>query len=689
MSNTLNITNLDFDSIKTSLQTYLSSNTSPFADYNYEGSVISTLLDVLAYNTYYNSFYLNMVSNEMFLDTALKRSSVISHAKILNYTPRSSVCPKATISMSFNNVTSSSLTIPKYTRFRSAAVNGVNYPFVTLDSYTAHTDNSNSVTFNSVDIYQGQPVSYTFNVDNLSNPNQLFKLPDSSIDTKTLYVKVFNSSSSTTFDVYTLSDKFLTLDDYSKVYFIQESLDGYYEIYFGDGVLGNHLTTGNVIVVEYLTTNGSNSNGVSTFTLMDKLSGVANSPTLISFVNGEEREPIDSIKFQAPKSFSAQNRAVTPEDYITALQQNSLGYSFDSVNVWGGENNDPPIYGKIFASIKPSGGYVLTDIQKQKIISDIIKPISVMTVAPTIVDPDYTYINVSVNVVYDQKLTTLTASQIETSLITVIKNFGVSTLNTFNSTFMLSELNSKILNSDPSIITNEINIKLQKKFFPELNAQKQYKLYYGTALQKGILLTGVSSYPSYQATDPDNLSSIIQGVFIEEVPNLNFGISSIYVINPGFSYQLPPTVTILGDGTGATAIANISASGSIKSIELTSTGSGYTSAIVKITPSSSDTTGQLGAAVVVLDGQIGKLRSYYYNSDKVKTILNDNVGTIDYVNGVITLNSFNPVEIDNIFGQLMISSTPASSIFSSSFNRIITIDPFDPNSVSVNVTAKK
>lgn len=681
----INITNLDFDSIKSSLQAYLS-NQSQFTDYNFNGSVISTVLDLFAYNTYYNSFYLNMVANEMFLDTALKRSSVISHAKLLNYTPRSTVCPTSIVNMMFNGVNYPSFTIPQYTIFQSEAVNGTTYPFVTLDSVTVNTS-GNIATFNDIRLYQGQPVSYTFNVDVITNPLSTFKLPDSTIDLSTLKVIVYPTAQSISFSVYDLATNHLTLDGNSNVYWIQETLDGFYEINFGDGILGKQLSTLNVVVVEYLSTNATNANGAKQFTLMSNL-GNYNSVSINTTQpasGGQIKESIDSIKFQAPKSFAAQNRAVTKDDYITAIQQNAYNYNFDSVNVWGGEQNIPPIYGRVFICMKPSGGYLLTDTQKQRIISDIISPISVMTVEPTIVDPDYTYVSISVNVAYNQNMTIFSPTQIQNLVTAAIQNFGISTLNTFNSTFSSSELIATISNLDPSITSNELSLKVQKKIFPNLLSPTTYELHFGTPLSKGILLTGIASSPSMTYLDSSNLSTSIQGIFIEEVPVLTVGINSISIINPGFGYQNAPTISILGDGFGATAIAIMSASGSITSITITNPGTGYSSAIIKIVPTNQDTTGQLASAIAILQGQFGTLRSYYYNNQQVKTILNNNIGTVDYIGGIVTLNSFSPMGIDNPLGQLTISATPTSTIFSSSYNRIVTLDPFDLLAINVNV----
>jgi len=686
----IQIAELDFDQIKSGFIQYLQGlPNSPFQDFNFSGSGISTLMDILAYNTHYNAYYLNIVANEMFLDTAAYRSSVVSHAKLLNYTPMSSLAPTATINVTISGVTTSSITLPKNSTFMSEQVNGVNYPFITFDSYTVNTDIANSVaTFSNVQIVQGQPITYTYPVNLATNPSCIFQIPDTNVDTTTLQV-IVSSISLGTSTVYNIATNFLTLDGTSQVYFLQEGLNGNYEIYFGDGILGTQLTNDNSVTLSYIITAGTLSSGANNFVSKDNIDGYSNilvSP-VVPATQGGNKESIASIKFQAPKSFSAQNRAVTKEDYITAIQQNKLGYSFDAVNVWGGEENTPPIYGQIFVCLKPTGSYSLTTSQKQQIINSVITPISVLTVKSSIVDPDYTYITLNVNVYYDPTKTTLTSSQIQSGVTSAIQNFALSTLNTFNSTFNSYDLLSAIQNFDQSVVTSEYALKLQKRFYPSLITPTTYNLYYNTSLQPGTFLSGISSSPALQFRDPTNLNNIIDGVYIEEIPSQTHGIDTISILNPGFSYQLAPQVTILGDGTGATAHAIVSG-GSIAKIVVDSSGNNYTSTVVSITAQPGDTTGQNGAAIANMQGRYGTLRLYYYNSMNVKTILNGNIGTIDYTNGIITLNSFTPVNVDNPLGQLSISATPSTSIVSSTFNGIITVDPFDPSAIIVNVVTK-
>lgn len=686
-NSSIQMTDLDFNTIKNNFKTFLKSQDT-FKDYNFEGSGMSVLMDVLAYNTQYNSYYLNMVANEMFLDSAVQRSSVVSQAKVLNYTPKSAIAPTAEVSVVFNNVTAGSLTIPAYSTFLSSAIDGINYNFVTTDSYTVNADN-NTVTFPNVKIKQGVRGTQSFTYSSTSNPSATFEIPDETIDLTTLMVAVQDSTSNSSYEIYNKATNYLELSTDSKVYFIQESLNNTYEIYFGDGILGKKLVDGNIVNLVYLSTEGSSGAGANSFVLMDTVSGYSASAvnSILPASQGGDKESIDSIKFQAPKTYAAQGRAVSKNDYITAVQQNSLGISFDAVNVWGGEENDPPVYGQVFISLKPSGAYNLTQTQKQRIVSEVIKPISVLTVTPTIVDPDYTYIKLDLNVYYDPSKTTLTSSQIQEGVKTAVYNFATSTLNTFNSTFNAYELLNTIQSFSNSIITSEYKVNLQKKFFPNLTTPSTYNLYYNTPLEKGIYLSGVSSSPSVQFRDPTNLANIVDGVYIEELPSTTYGVDTIDVINPGFGYQSAPTVTILGDGTGAVARAIVSG-GSIKSIVVDSPGINYTSATAVITPAYGDTTGQLGAATVNLQGRYGTLRSYYNNTEFVKTVFISNIGTVDYSGGVITLNSFGPIGVNNELGQLTVTAKPTTSIISSSYNRIITIDPYDPNAISVTVIAK-
>jgi len=686
---TTQLVNLDFDSLKSNFITFLKGQNT-FQDYNFEGSAMNQLIDVLTYNTQYNAYYLNMVANEMFLDSATQRSSVVSQAKLLNYIPISAIAPTATVNVTFTHVSANSLTLPAYQTFSSSAINGVNYTFVNPDSYTVNVTNNTAV-FPNVQIKQGVYATYRFNVSSATNPNYIFEIPDNAIDTTSLQVIVQTSSSNSSYTIYNqaMPSDYLTLNSSSQVYFLQEALNGNYQIYFGDGILGQQLTDGNIVIVNYVSTEGTAAAGANSFVLLNNVSGYSpSSVTSIAAASaGSNKESIDSIKFQAPKAFAAQGRAVSKNDYITAIQQNNQGFSFDAVNVWGGEENNPPVFGQVFVCLKPTGSYNLTVAQKNEIINNIVKPISVLTVTPTIVDPDYTYIKLGVNVLYDPNKTILTSSQLQTGVTSAIQAFAKATLNTFNSTFNAYDLLSTVQNYDQSIVTSEYTLQLQKKFFPNLTTPTSYTLSYNVPLQRGTFGSGITSSPALQYIDSSNTSNIIDGVYLEEIPTQTFGVDTISVVNPGFNYTTAPIVNINGDGTGATAVAVLSG-GTIQSIIVTNSGNNYTSAVATITPAEGDTTGQGASVNVNLQGRYGTLRSYYFNPKNAKTILNSNVGTIDYTNGVITLTGFNPYNVDNPLGQFAVTVTPKTSIISSTFSGIITVDEFDPNAIAVSVTAK-
>lgn len=682
----IQVTDLDFNLIKTNLKRYLQSQTT-LQDYNYEGSALSTLLDILAYNTQYQAYYLNMVANEMFLDSALQRASVVSHAKLLNYTPQSAAAPKAEINLVMNNVTNSSLTLPKFTSFLSEAIDGVTYKFVTMNSVTENTNlENNTVTYNNLVIKQGEPVTLTFTYDSAANPTALFELPDTDVDTTTITVTVQQSGSNTSSQVFTLVDDYLSLDNETTAYFLQEGNNGFYQIYFGDGVLGKALTDGNVITVSYIITSGTLSSGANNFVLMDTISGFSNGVVtpVLAATQGSEKETIESIKYTAPKSYSAQGRAVTKEDYIYLIQNNAGIFPIDAVNVWGGEENDPPVYGAIFIAIKPSGGFLLTQTQKAIIEEQIIKPISVLTVQPRIIDVDYTYLVINSNILYEPKLTSLTSSQLQSQVLTAIQGFARDTLNTFNSTFKLSALISTVQSVSGSFITNDATITLQKRIVPSLTSSTTYTLRFGTPLKKDIFGKSISVTPTFQIIDRNNNNVVRDTVYLEETPSSTTTVESISVLNPGFGYTATPIVTILGDGFGATAVATV-VNGQINNITVTNPGGNYTQAIVQITPT--DGNGSLASGVATLSGNKGTLRTYYFE-DGIKRILNSNAGTVNYDEGVVTLTDFNPSAINNPLGILSVQAVPTSTIISSSRDKIITLDNTDPNAINVNIIAK-
>ena len=688
-SNTnIQVANLDFADIKQNFISYLKTQDT-FKDYNFTGSSLSVLLDVLAYNTQYNAYYLNMVANEMFLDSAIQRGSVVSHAKLMNYVPKSSVGPTAYINLQFYGVTTSTFTVPAYTNFMSEPVQNINYNFVTTDSTTVAVANNNAI-FSNIELKQGYASSYNFTVDSTTNPQYIFEIPDSNIDVSSIGVIVQESSTNTSFNIYNSTKNYLELGPNDMVYFVQEAVNGNYQIYFGDGVLGKKLSDGNLITVKYIRTNGTSAVFANNFVLMDNLgsySGILVTPIQAAY-GGFDRESIDSIKFQAPKAYVAQGRAVNKNDYMTAIQQNNIGITFDAVSVWGGEENNPPVYGQVFVSVKPTGGYDLTQTQKSKLLSQVLKPISMMTVEPTIVDPDYIYLQVNADVVYNPSKTTLDLGTLQAGIQSSIYNYSATNLNTFNSTFSSYDVLNIINSYSNSIVSSDFSLNVQKKIYPTLGTPTTYNLYFNSPLKRGVFGSSLTSYPGITVVNPSNISTTLSNVFFEEVPESTVGVDSISVLNTGYNYTATPSVVITGDGTGATATAKI-VNNKLYSVTVTNAGVGYTSALATIVPATGDTTGTGASVVVQLQGQYGTVRSYYNDTVKGKVIVSNNVGTIDYVNGTITLTNLNPISVDNDLGQLTISMQPTTTIISSSLNRIITIDPFDPAAVSVSVTAKK
>jgi len=679
-NNNIQLADLDFNAIKANFITYLQGQDT-LKDYDYTGSGLSTLLDILAYNTTYNAFYLNMVANEMFLDSALQRSSVVSHAKLLNYTAQSAVPPTAIINMNVYNVTASSLTLPQYTKFVSEAIDGVNYTFLTTDAMTVNTGANNTVSFTGVELKQAVRGTNSFTVDTTANPKLTFEIPDANIDTSSLTVTVQQSGANTSYDVYNLATDYLSLTGESLVFFLQEGTDGFYQIYFGDNIIGKALTDGNIVNVSYLSTKGKASAGANSFTLLDTIAGFGTTiiSPMVAATSGTDKQSIDSIKFQAPKSHAAQGRAVTKDDYITLIQQNKYGIALDAVNVWGGEQNNPPEYGKIFVALKPTGGYSLTDNQKNILINDVITPISVMTVTPQIVDVNYVYLILKASVLVDFKKTTMTSAQISSLVTTGVKTYCNANLNTFNSTFVVGDLIQYIQGLDKSIVAADFDLFLQKRLIPLLNQSETYAIEFGNAIELGAGDEALQINPSF--AQYDSAGNYYTSVSFEPAPDSTTNIDSITITQGGSGYTAP-VVTISGDGMGATAVATVS-NGVITDVTITSGGSGYTQAAVVVT----DTTGSGAILNAVLRGNYGTLRTYYFQNG-VKSILTQNAGTVDYTNGIVTLNSFAPAALNNTDGIVRINGYASNRIVSSSFDKIITLDNNDPSAITVNVTAK-
>ena len=680
----MQIVGTDFDQIKNNLINFLQGQ-QILQDASYTGSVLSVLLDILAYNTHYNAFYTNMVGNEMFLDTATRRSSVISHAKMLGYTPTSKSCSTAIVDITVLGLDTSvrSFVLPKYTKFLSDKLDGKNFTFVTTREYFINND-SYSLYIPGITLKQGEPITYRYTY-NTNNVESKFKIPDANIDLDTLEIFVQKSGTDLRVEAFHKYDDVLDIGPESKVYFIQESLDGNYEVYFGNNIIGKALDGGNLVVMSYITTDGTDANGIESFTLIDGPIATYDSLGVYtiqpSFV-GSDKESIDSIKYMAPKTYSSQGRAVTNADYVALLRRNKNKFPIDIVNVWSGEENNPPVYGKVFIAVKPISGFTLTESQKNIIIEDIVKPMSLVTVEPELVDVDYTFLKVETDVLVNKSKTLLTDSELRSLIVSDITNTAANTLNSFESTLIIPNFVSSINNLDSSIITNQQKIHLQKRILPEFGQQKTYSVDFNVPIKRDFFGKSVSLSPSIQYTD--SLGVVRNEVFLEQTPSETTSIESIEVINPGMGYYSNPTVSIIGDGTGATAQAVV-VDGKIKNVILTNPGKDYTQATIQIIGNGS---GTLASARVIISGQYGKLRTYYYGPTGIKTILNGSAGTIDYLNGIVTLVDFSPTNINNTNGILKINIVPDSTIVQSTKNKLLTIDQYDSSAVIVNIISK-
>lgn len=685
MADRLNVTELDFDTIKTNLKNFLKQQ-SEFSDYDFEGAGLSVLLDILAYNTHYNAYYMNMLANESFLDSAILRNSVVSHAKKYGYTPRSIRAPVAKINFNINSLSSTpgSLTLPKGYTFVSNLIDTRSYNFITLDDMTVSKTGNNFV-FTNVSIYEGTLVNYSYTHSQTTNPKQIFVIPDENVDTSTLKVTVRQSSSNLTSVVYNLNTDVLNVDSTSTVYYLQEGQNGKYEIYFGDDILGKKIPDGGVITLNYIVTNGSLSNKANNFIATTPIGSYTNfTVSSISAASGGTlKETVDQIKFAAPLQFTSQNRAVTKNDYIKLIQQKYP--QFESVNVWGGEENVPPVYGKVFIAAKPKLGFEVTDAEKEFVKEEIIKPISVLTVTPEIVDVDYNYLKLISKIYYDPTKTISNVNNLKTSVQAKIENFCEENLNTFNSIFRSSLLKTEIDNLDDSIVSNELELFVTKKFRPDLINSNSYTLDYGITLDKGTTVDNLYSNPEFTMLDE---SSIQRQCFFEEVPSSFTGVESITVTNPGIGFISTPTIEIVGDGEGAVAFATI-VNGKLSKITVTNPGVGYTTAVIRISGGG----GRLATASAVLEGRFGQLRIVYYKPDEItnentKVILNSGknngvVGSIDYFLGKIYINEFNPLDVANDFGEISINIRPKISVISSVRDKMLAFDGEDPTSVVV------
>jgi hypothetical protein len=480
-SNKLEVSDFDFDDIKTNLKTFLRSQ-SEFQDYDFEGSGFAILLDILAYNTHYLGFNANMLANEMYLDSADIRKNIISLAKMLGYTPSSVRSPTASIDILVGDGSGSSITMTKGTAF-TTTIDGTTYQFIN-NADVVTTPINGVYRFSNVTIYEGTLVTFRYTADT-TDTDQRFIIPSSLVDTSTLVVKVQNSSTDTTTNTYTLATGLATVQSTSKVYFLQEVEDGKFEVYFGDNVIGSSLSNGNIVILEYIVTNVEAANGASTFTASTTIGGFSNLTitTNSNAQGGTPAETKESVRFNAPLQYSAQNRAVTTSDYESLVQ--SIYPNALSISAWGGEDDETPVYGTVKIAIKAASGSTLTTATKQSIVTQL-KKYNVASVTPVIVDPETTSILLTSSVKYDEKLTTKTATTLKSDIVSILTNYNTATLQKFDGVFRYSKVTSLIDNTDTSIVSNITTIKVRKNFTPILNTSSRYDIYFRNSLYNPV-----------------------------------------------------------------------------------------------------------------------------------------------------------------------------------------------------------
>ena len=470
----LNISELDFAKIKENLTGFLTSQ-AEFVGYNFKGSSFDVLLDLLSYNTHYNAFYANMVANEMFLDSATLRNSVVARAKHLGYLPRSTKGSKAAVTLTITPTDSpATISIPKNTQFQGE-VGGISYIWCTQNSHSVNINANGVYTVSDVTLTQGIPSTFRYTA-NTGDTDQRFLLPNANTDTDQLSVTVQVSASDIDSTVYTKANDITTINSTSTIYFLEEIENGRYEIQFGDGVLGKAVSNGNIVILSSLICDANATNDAKSFSVVSEVGGYSNVKvvTTSTATGGAPASDIEEIKFNAPKSFESQNRCVTIFDYVTTIKKDYSGA--DAVVAWGGEDADPPVYGKVYVAIKPTSGSVLTDSAKALVKDTILNKRNIVGISPEIVDPDYMYLKVNSVVKYDSGMTTNSASVLKSTVSTAVTDFGDSNLKNFDKSFRYSKLIQAIDEAEVSVKSNQTSITIKRYLYPLLGSSAAYTL---------------------------------------------------------------------------------------------------------------------------------------------------------------------------------------------------------------------
>ena len=504
ISNKLSITDLEFDNIKNNLKTFLRSQDA-FADYDFEGSGMAVLIDLLAYNTHYMGYYANMLGNEMFLDSSALRESIISHAKHLNYSPTSIRSPRAYLNFTFTpSGTPTSLTINKNTRF-TTSIDGIKYTYTTPKTTTVPRSATGTYTAANVEIVEGKILTRSYIVST-NDKKQRFIVPNSNVDTTSLTVVIQTSASDTSVNTFANASSLdvNTIKGTDKVFWIEEIEDQKYELIFGDGSVGKAIEDGNIIFIEYMISSGSLSNKASSFLAVGSVADLSSESyvltTATNATGGAEIQTSDSVRFQAPKSYAAQRRATTKEDYKAIILEQRP--DIESITVYGGEDADPVQYGKVFIAAKPSGNNTFSRATKEIIKETILKKVNIVTVTPEIIDPVFFYLLIDTNVNYDPVILLTDEVTLKTNINTSIQNYLQTNLEKFDQKFRYSKLVQDIDNTDNSIRNNKTGIKYQQRITPAtLNTPTTYTMNFNNQIETGSVVS-----TSFVASDGNTYS---------------------------------------------------------------------------------------------------------------------------------------------------------------------------------------
>lgn len=476
-NNALLLSDINFDGIKDNLKNFLSNQTE-LGDYDYESSTMQVLLNLLAYNTYMNSFYLNMVGNEMFLDSAQIRSNVVSRAKMLGYTPRSAQGPTASISVTITPTDSpDTISIAANTNF-TATVDGQQFVFVNPDAAVINV-NSQGVYSTNLSIVEGLPQNFRYTVSSLDP--QKYVIPNDNVDTRSITVQVQQSASNTSVETFTKATNLTAVTGNSAVFFLDENSDDRYEIFFGDNVVGKAVNDGNIVNIGYRICNAEAAEGANTFSAGSTLGGYSDyNITLIDRARGgTDKESIQSIKFNAPKNYENQNRAVTVRDYENIIRSD---FSFvQTVSGWGGEENSPPTYGKVYLSVKPKNGTVLSNVQKAT-ITESLQTKNMVSVEPIIVNPTYLYVKPEITIKYNPNITSVSASLLLDQIVNKVISYETNQLGLFSKNYVNSEFIKELDKVSESFTSVDSEIRISKIFTPDTTNVKTYTIPFNRSL---------------------------------------------------------------------------------------------------------------------------------------------------------------------------------------------------------------